>query len=63
MAWPAADAAPDAPKVQNRYRAESAGMARPDVIAVVCNKCQRDAVEKPESEQRTPTPGRILIKA
>jgi hypothetical protein len=27
--------APEAPNVQNRYIAESAGIARPDVIAVV----------------------------
>jgi len=35
MACPAAEAAPDAPKVQKRYRAERAGMARPEVMAVV----------------------------
>jgi hypothetical protein len=38
MACPAAERAPEAPKVQNKYRAESAGMARPDVIAVVWRK-------------------------
>lgn len=32
MAWPAAERAPEAPKVQKRYRALRAGMARPDVI-------------------------------
>ena len=32
IACPAAEAAPDAPKVQNKYRAESAGIARPDVM-------------------------------
>jgi hypothetical protein len=35
MACPAAEMAPEAPKVQKRYRAESAGMARPDVMDVV----------------------------
>jgi hypothetical protein len=35
MAWPAAEAAPDAPKVQKRYKAERAGIARPEVMAVV----------------------------
>jgi hypothetical protein len=32
MACPAALAAPDAPKVQNKYRALRAGIARPEVM-------------------------------
>ena len=32
IACPAAEAAPDAPNVQKRYKADSAGIARPDVI-------------------------------
>lgn len=35
MACPAAEMAPEAPKVQKRYSADSAGIARPDVIDVV----------------------------
>ena len=34
MACPAAEAAPEAPKVQNMYSAERAGMARPEVMDV-----------------------------
>jgi hypothetical protein len=48
MACPAAEIAPEAPNVQNRYRAESAGIARPDVIAVVW----RDSLVLHEGEGR-----------
>ena len=36
IAWPAAEMAPEAPKVQNKYMAERAGIARPEVIAAGC---------------------------
>jgi hypothetical protein len=55
MACPAAERAPEAPKVQKMYRAESAGIARPDVIDVVLGDVyqhEKSGVEEKEENVR-----------